>query len=77
MRDVGVWRGKSQKTSDWLVIPLHPHYHTGDEGIDKGSPRLTVPDWEQLYGRQVDHLDEVCRLLGVDVWELAGVRREV
>ena len=66
-------KGGALKSSDWLVIPLHAHYHTGDQGVD----RIGVLTWERLYGRQVDHLDRVCLLLGYNVWYRAGVARDV
>lgn len=63
-----------KKTSDWLVIPLDWMMHTGNLGID-GS--MGVWTWEERYGRQVDHLDDVCRQLGYNVWEKAGIEREL
>jgi type IV secretory pathway TrbF-like protein len=72
--EIGVGRQK-WKTSDWLVIPLIIELHSiGPEAID-GSKG--VRSWEAQYGRQVDHVDWVCRQLGVNVWKLAGVEREV
>lgn len=64
----GVQRGGSQKTSDFLVIPLDAEYHTGNNGIDTA---MSVNAWEDLFGDQADMLDEVSELLGYDVWELA------
>jgi hypothetical protein len=72
MREIGVHKGLGQKTSDFLVIPLAPRFHTGDLGIDV----IPVWEWERQFGTQVAHLDELCETLGYDVWELAGVRRE-
>jgi len=69
--------GWSQKSSDWLTIPLHWHYHTGGMGIDSGAYRLNVDEWETMFGTQVHHLDTVCRLLGYNVWKLAGINREI
>jgi hypothetical protein len=63
--------GMGLKSSDWLVIPLAVDYHTGSCGIDGGV--MSVDEWEQRYGRQVDHLDLVAHTLGVNVWSNAGV----
>lgn len=70
-----VHKGMGQKVSDWLVIPLAPEYHTGAHGIDLGC--YTIEEWERRFGSQADHLDEVCRSLGVNVWQKAGIDREV
>jgi hypothetical protein len=69
MRDKGIHRGVGQKTSDWLVIPLHWTMHTGALGIDGGV--LSVAEWERMFGAQAKHLDEVARRTGVDVWRRA------
>ena len=74
MKDAGVHSAMGRKSSDWLVIPLAAHYHVGALGIDGA---LSVPEWERRFGAQADHLDDVCRSLGVNVWKLAGVDREV
>lgn len=65
----GVMRGMSQKTSDYLVIPLDAEFHTGNNGIDTA---MSVEDWEYLFGNQADFLDELSEILGYDVWKLAG-----
>jgi len=57
-------RGKAQKTSDWLVIPVVAELHVGRHGIDGA---MTVQDWEAAFGRQVDHLREVSEHVGYDV----------
>lgn len=75
--EVGIRRGVSQKTSDWLVIPLDAEFHVGRWGIDSGQPWLTVEEWERLFGSQVLHLDTVSRALGINVWKLSGVNRAV
>lgn len=74
MRFAGVHKGLGMKTSDWLVIPLAHRYHVGAEGIDAA---LGVTAWEARFGAQADHLDEICRRLGYNVWERAGIKREV
>lgn len=66
--------GVALKASDWLVIPLAEIMHTGALGID-GS--MGVETWEGYYGSQVEHLDEVSRLLKYNVWLKAGINREV
>lgn len=57
-------RGKGQKPSDWLVIPLHAELHTGQHGIDTG---IGVQTWESIWGRQVDMLQWVSDQVGYDV----------
>jgi hypothetical protein len=70
MRGIAV-SGMGMKASDWLVIPLDISYHSlGPRAID-GS--MGVAEWERLYGRQLDHLKNVCRLLKVDVFAKAGI----
>lgn len=72
MLGFGMLRGKSQKPSDWLVIPIAPRYHTGRFGIDSGQPFYGVVDnWEEAFGTQVDFLIKVCNYVGYDVFELA------
>lgn len=68
--------GMAQRQNDWLVIPLRSTLHStgGNKGIDSGAG---VKSWEAKYGSQVEHLDEVCRRLGVNVWRKAGIEREV
>lgn len=73
MRDIGIHKGVGQKTSDFLVIPLAVRFHTGEYGVD----RLPIRLWEEKFGSQVGHLDDLCRELGYNVWALAGVKRSV
>lgn len=76
MRDIKLHKGLGQKTSDWLVIPLHPRYHyDGPDAIDGGG--ITVREWEEKYGTQLEFLEMVCRRLGVDVFALAGLDHKV
>lgn len=74
MKEIGVHKGFGQKTSDWLVIPLHIDYHIGSLGIDGN---LGATAWEASFGRQVNHLDDLCRAVGYNVWLRAGVPREL
>lgn len=67
MKERGIHRSIGRKTSDWLVIPLSAHLHTGDFGID----RIGVARWERCHGKQADMLDLICKRLGVDVWAKA------
>jgi len=67
---VQAWGNKSQSQrgiSDFLVIPLHPHYHTGQEGIHT----LGIDLWETMYGPQTELLEWVNNLLDYDIYELA------
>lgn len=61
-------RGGAQKTSDWLVIPLHADLHVGSHGIDYGVGVLT---WEAKWGKQTDMLRWVSEQVGYDVFKLA------
>jgi len=54
--------------NDALVLPLSVQYHTGRSGIDG---RLGVREWERMFGAQTAYLDQLCSLLGYDVWDLA------
>lgn len=64
--------GMAQKQNDWLVIPLHPRLHTGQDGIDTG---IGVATWEAKHGRQIDYLkkvrDQIRRRYGYDIFEKA------
>jgi hypothetical protein len=51
-----------------LVLPLSVQYHTGRSGIDG---RLGVREWERMLGTQAAYLDQLCSMLGYDVWDLA------
>lgn len=63
-------RGGSQKMSDWAVMPLLTHYHTGDCGIDSGMGILT---WENRFGNQLYFLQWVVKKTGVNIWEKMGI----
>lgn len=75
MLELGVRKG-FRRTSDWLVIPLAPRYHSdgGPTAID-GS--MGVPAWEARFGTQVRHLDAVSREIGYNVWLKAGIDRQL
>lgn len=66
--------GVGQKASDYLVIPLHPRYHTGELGIDSGTG---VAGWEARHGSQLHYLEKVRqqiqRQYGYDILEKAGL----
>lgn len=61
-------RGKGQKVSDWLVIPITADLHVGSMGIDGF---MGVRAWEEMFGRQTDHLRAVSAHVGYDVFEKA------
>lgn len=61
-------RGKGQKVSDWLVIPIVADIHTGPMGIDGF---MGVSAWEAMFGRQTDFLRQVSEAVGYDVFTLA------
>lgn len=72
LTELGVQHGKSQKNSDWLVLPLCYNHHQGREGLHT----IGVLTWERRYGSQVSHLDEVNgRLTYCDLFEKAGLPR--
>lgn len=73
MRELGLITGMALKQSDWLVIPLAAHLHTGQYGVD-GC--LGVESWEIRFGTQVDFMDDVCRRLNFNAWAAAGVNRD-
>lgn len=74
MAEIGYNRG-STRSNHWLVIPLRIDLHSiGPNAIDGTCGVLT---WEKMYGRQVDHLDEVSRRLGYNVWLCGGFERMV
>ena len=60
--------GWSEKQNPFLQIPIHERYHIGDYGIDSG---MGVHTWEDLFGKQVDLLNEINGLLIYDIWEQA------
>lgn len=62
-------RGRGVK-HDWMVIPLHADYHTGQFGIDTG---LGVLAWEKTYGTQLDFLLQVMRKTGVDPFKKSNM----
>lgn len=68
LRDIGIYRAKGRKPSDWLVLPLCPSHHRwAPLGLD-----LSVAAWESRFGTLVEHLDAIAKTLGVPVWEKAG-----
>ncbi len=59
----------ARKINDWFQIPLHPTFHTGDQGIHK----IGVQTWETKYGEQSQWLLWLMKQTGVDVWEMSGL----
>lgn len=69
MAERGINRGASQKSSDWLCIPLDLYLHSlGPEAIDGACGVLT---WEQRYGKQADYIDQISREFGIDLFAKA------
>lgn len=68
MKEAGFHVGMGEKASDWLQIPIHADLHVGPMGIDGG---FGVKAWEELNGRQIDHLGAVSKKLGYNVIERA------
>lgn len=70
--------GVGKKVSDWLVIPLHWRYHTGDMGLDNGQgPYKDKRVWELHFGTQVSHLITVSLACGYDVFRRAGFKVDI
>lgn len=68
LREMGLEGHPSRKDREALIIPLAPEYHyIGPEAIDGQIGRTS---WEEKYGEQAKHLDDVSELLGYNVWEL-------
>jgi hypothetical protein len=75
MAEEGLLNRGSTRSNHFLVIPLHINLHSmGPWAIDGNCG---VQTWELQFGRQVDHLDRVSRMLGYNVWKMAGIDREV
>jgi hypothetical protein len=62
--------GGGNKQLDALQIPLNIQWHVGNDGIDCRI-NSGVESWEAKWGRQVDHLNSLCLILGYSVWKLA------
>lgn len=60
MKSKGLLRAAGIKVSDWLCIPLHPEFHTGDNGIHT----LGVETWEEMFYKQYDLLQNLSDQLG-------------
>lgn len=70
--------GIGQKQNPWLVIPLHPRLHYGQDGIDSGTGQdKGVVAWEARHGRQIDYLRKVREQIkvrhGYCIFERAGL----
>lgn len=68
--------GVGQKQNPWLVIPLHPRLHYGQDGIDSGMGETKgVAAWEQRHGKQIDYLrkvrDQILKRHNYDIFERA------
>ena len=72
--EIGLHSGMAQRgISDWLVIPLAAEFHTsGKYAIDGGYGVLS---WEDRFGTQVKMMDEVCCMLSINAWQMAGIAR--
>lgn len=65
--ELGISRGKSQKTNHFLLIPLAQELHTGPMNPEA----MGVPAWEQLVAKQTELLARVSELVGYDVIKFA------
>ena len=68
----GVYKSSNSKVSDWLQLPICYNHHQGQEGIH----RIGIREWEQVYGEQAFFVDNLSDLFRLDVWELAGEKKE-
>lgn len=59
--------GWAQRNNPFLQIPLHAKYHVGDFGVDV----IGVETWEDHFGSQVEHLEEINGMLNYDLWRQA------
>lgn len=62
--------GMAQRNNPFLQIPLQARYHVGDFGIDYG---MGVKTWEEEFGSQVEHLNDVNGQLTYDLWMQARI----
>lgn len=70
--DLGIYRGKGTKPSNWLVLPLAPRLHRAEyKGLD-----YDVRAWEAENGTQVDFLKMIGRQLGINQFELAAAEEK-
>lgn len=67
IRDLGFHRGGSQKTNDYLQIPLCWELHLGPMNPEA----IGILTWESTVATQVELLNQVSELLGYDVIEYA------
>ncbi len=70
LSEIGIRKGLSQKSSDYLVVCLPESVHTGNQGIDSG---YGVKSWEHDFITQVELLEWTGKQLGVNLFDLAGV----
>lgn len=69
--DAGIVHGKSQKNSDWLVLPLCYNHHQGREGLHQ----IGVRTWESRYQTQVSFLNDLAAKVSFDLLSLAGLKK--
>jgi hypothetical protein len=68
--DLGYYRAKGRKPSDWLVLPICPEHH---RDVYRGGLDRDVRMWEDRWGDQVVYLRWLRTKLGVDVFAKAGI----
>lgn len=52
-----------------LLLPLRFDLHYfGPHAIDAGG--ISRAEWENIYGKQSDHLDQIGEILGYNLWDL-------
>ena len=66
--DLGFVRGRGQKTSNWLAIPLYYTYHVG---TGHAFHQMGVRSWEAKYGTQEKFIRDLGDRFGIDPFELA------
>ena len=67
--DLGFVRGRGQKTSNWLVLPLFHSYHVG---TGHAFHQMGVRSWEDRYGTQANFLRDLGTRAGINPFDLAA-----
>jgi len=66
--------GMGERSNPFYQIPLWAKYHVGEFGIDTGMGEIkSVEQWEERFGTQAGHLEEINEALDYDIWAQAGM----
>lgn len=55
--------GGGGRKNHMLVIPLCERHHTGDEGINSLTGKMSRREWEEKFGTEREHLEKTKELL--------------